>query len=208
VENVVVVEENNRYVYRDFPEGISEETPLDFHSPYGCSKGAAEQYVRDYARIYDLKTIVFRMSCIYGTRQFGNEDQGWIAHFIISSVLGRPLTIYGNGKQVRDILYVEDLIRAFELAVENINITKGQICNIGGGPKNTISLLELMSYLEAILDKKVECKFEEWRPGDQKVYVSNIEKAREYFGWTPLISKEEGIQKLCNWVVSNKDIFA
>ena len=205
--DVIVVEDGNRYSYRDFPEGISEETPLDFHSPYGCSKGTADQYVRDYARIYGLKTVVFRMSCIYGMRQFGSEDQGWIAHFIISAVLGKPLTIYGDGKQVRDILFIEDLIRAFELAEENIETIKGQVYNIGGGFKNSISLLELIDYLEEILGKKIEFKFDAWRQGDQKVYISNIQKAKKDFGWAPLISKEDGLRKLCDWVVKNQDMF-
>src|SRR5262249_5811128 len=140
IEDVVVAERPTRYEFQDFPNGISEAQPLDFHSPYGCSKGAADQYVRDYARIYDLPTVVFRMSCIYGPRQFGNEDQGWLAHFIIAAVTGRPITIYGDGKQVRDVLFVEDLVRAFELAAERIETTAGQVYNIGGGSGNALAV--------------------------------------------------------------------
>src|SRR5216683_121933 len=140
LEQVAVVEERRRYRFADCPDGISEDQPLDFHSPYGCSKGAADQYVRDYARIYGLPTVVFRMSCIYGPRQFGTEDQGWVAHFIISALTGRPITIYGDGKQVRDVLYVSDLVRAFRLAVSRIDRTAGQVFNIGGGPANTLAV--------------------------------------------------------------------
>src|SRR3712207_5248382 len=140
MEDVAVVELPTRYAYTDLPPGASESQPLDFHSPYGCSKGAADQYVRDYARIYDLRTVVFRMSCIFGERQFGNEDQGWVAHFLIAAVLGRPITIYGDGKQVRDLLYVEDLVRAFDQAYQNLDQTAGQVYNIGGGPKNVLAV--------------------------------------------------------------------
>jgi CDP-paratose 2-epimerase len=147
------------------------------------------------------------MSCIYGYRQFGTEDQGWIAHFIISSLLNKPLTIYGDGKQIRDILFVEDLINAFQLALNQVNRLKGQIYNIGGGPKNTISLLELIELLEQFLNRKIEYKFGNWRPGDQKVYYSNIQKAKRDFNWEPLISKEDGIQKLFKWVQSNIKLF-
>ncbi len=152
MEDVETVENDSRYAFRDFPEGISEERPLDFHSPYGCSKGAADQYVHDYARIYDFNTVVFRMSCQYGIRQFGNEDQGWVAHFVISALQGKPLRIFGNGKQVRDILYIDDLIRAFELARKNIRYTRGNIYNIGGGHRFALSLRELIALLEEQLD--------------------------------------------------------
>src|SRR5260370_41889953 len=137
MDDVAVVEGGRRYRFSDFPSGISESRALDFHSPYGCSKGAADQYVRDYACIYNLPTVVFRMSCIYGPRQFGNEDQGWLAHFLIAALTGHPITIYGNGKQVRDVLFVDDLVRALRLAAEKIDVTAGQVFNIGGGPSNT-----------------------------------------------------------------------
>lgn len=209
MEGVLIEEQKQteRYDYKDLKSGTAESMQLDFHSPYGCSKGAADQYVRDYSRIYGLKNVVFRMSCIYGFRQFGNEDQGWIAHFIISSILDRSLTIYGDGKQIRDILFVDDLVRAFEYATENIGKIKGRIYNIGGGPSNTISLLELIDYLEDLLGKKIEYSFDDWRPGDQKVYYTDVSKAKEDFGWVPEVSKEEGIRRLFYWAIENKHLF-
>src|SRR5215813_769325 len=156
---------------------VCESQPLDFHSPYGCSKGAADQYVRDYARIFDLPTVVFRMSCIAGPRQFGTEDQGWVAHFIISALTGQPITIYGNGKQVRDILFVDDLVRALRLAVRCIDSVAGEVFNIGGGPSNTLSVwAEFRDFLRELTGKELSVGFEDWRPGDQPCYVSNIEK--------------------------------
>lgn len=207
MEEIEIIEKDNRYAYKDFPEGISEQALLDFHSPYGCSKGAADQYVRDYYRIYGINSVVFRQSCIFGEHQMGVEDQGWLAWFTIAALTGKPLTIYGDGKQVRDVLYVQDLIDAFELAIAKINITKGRIYNIGGGPKNAISLLESLDLLEKILGKKIEFKFSDWRPGDQKIYVSNISKAKKEFGWTPKTSIEEGLNKMVNWIKNNKKIF-
>ncbi len=195
------------YRYRDLPFGTSEEWPLDFHSPYGCSKGAADQYVRDYARIYDLPTVVFRQSCIYGPRQFGNEDQGWVAHFAISAVFGRPITIYGDGYQVRDVLHVYDLVRAFELAVQQIGRVRGRIYNIGGGPDNVISLRWLVSMLEEELGKPLQIGFGEWRPGDQKVYVSDVRKAGADLGWAPQIDARKGVRQLLAWVQGNPDLF-
>lgn len=152
MEDVAVAEQPTRYAFRDLPEGISESRPLDFHSPYGCSKGAADQYVRDYARIYGLRSVVFRMSCIYGTRQFGNEDQGWVAHFLISAALGRPISIYGDGKQVRDLLFVQDLIEAFKQATRQSDRTAGQVYNIGGGMANTLSVWG--EFKEILRDRK------------------------------------------------------
>jgi CDP-paratose 2-epimerase len=208
MEEVPVVRQATRHAYADLPEGVSEAQPLDFHSPYGCSKGAADQYVRDYARIYGLKTVVFRMSCIYGPRQFGVEDQGWVAHFIISSVLGRPITIYGDGKQVRDILYVDDLLAAFELAVDRIDVSAGQVYNVGGGPENTISVwAEFGPMIEELLGHEVEVSYDEWRPGDQPVYVSNTGKAQRELGWQPHTSARQGIEQLFQWVTENKTLF-
>ena len=198
---------DGRYGYKEFPDGISEERPLDFHSPYGCSKGAADQYVRDYTRIYGLRAVVFRQSCIYGIRQFGVEDQGWVAHFVISPVFGRPLRIYGDGKQVRDVLYMDDLIRAFDLALRNIERTSGEIYNIGGGPNNQLSLLELIYILEELSRKKIEYSFHDWRPGDQRVFVSDISKAKRDFGWRPQIGVRKGIERLSKWVNENRGIF-
>lgn len=209
MEDVVIEEQPTRYAYRDYPEGMDESRPLDFHSPYGCSKGAADQYVRDYHRIYNIPTIVFRMSCIYGTRQFGVEDQGWVAHFVISAVLGRPINIYGDGKQVRDILFVDDLVRAMRLASENLDVTAGQVYNIGGGAKNAISVwTEFKEILSRLAGRPVEAAhWGDWRPGDQLVYVSNCAKALRDFGWQPEIGKDDGIARLWDWVKRNPSLF-
>ncbi|MCS6963437.1 NAD-dependent epimerase/dehydratase family protein [Thermoflexus sp.] len=202
MEEVPVVEEATRYRYADRPFGIDERQPLDFHSPYGCSKGAADQYVRDYARIYGLPTVVFRMSCIYGPRQFGTEDQGWVAHFVISAMTGRPITIYGDGKQVRDLLFVTDLIAAMRAAVERIHRTAGQVYNIGGGPENTLSVWhEFAPLLSEILGRPLDPpSFGPWRPGDQKVYISDIRKAMQDLDWRPRVNVREGLTRLVEWV--------
>lgn len=191
----------------DYPHGIPEEFPLDLHSPYGCSKGTCDQYVRDYARIYGLRTVVFRQSCIYGPRQFGMEDQGWVAHFAISALLGHPITIYGDGRQVRDLLHIRDLIAAFESAVENIETCQGQAYNIGGGPQNSASLLEVAALLEEVLGKPIALRFGDWRPGDQKFYVSDVRQAQRDLGWEPRLSPREGIAELCSWISRNRELF-
>jgi CDP-paratose 2-epimerase len=202
------VEGPTRHQYRDLAEGVSERQPIDFHSPYGCSKGAADQYVRDYARIYDLPTVCFRMSCIYGPRQFGTEDQGWVAHFLIAALLDRPLTIYGDGKQVRDILFIDDLVRAFRLAAEKIEVTAGEIFNIGGGSANALSVWEELGPLLAELKGgPVPVTQGPWRPGDQPCYVSDIRKAERTLGWRPLVGKDEGIRRLWEWIAANREIF-
>src|SRR5215813_9723650 len=208
MEDVPVVEEPSRYIFTGLPNGISEARPLDFHSPYGCSKGAADQYVRDYARIYHLPTVVFRMSCIYGPRQFGNEDQGWVAHFIIASQTGQPLTIYGNGKQVRDLLFVDDLVRAFRTATAKIDKTAGEVFNIGGGSANTLSVWhEFVKHLAALQGDEIPVRFDGWRPGDQPCYVSDIRKAERVMGWRPAVDKETGIRRLWEWVAGNPHLF-
>jgi len=208
LEQVDVVEERYRYRFTRFPKGISEAQPLDFRSPYGCSKGAADQYVRDYARIYGLPTVVFRMSCVYGPRQFGTEDQGWVAHFIISGLTGTPITIYGDGKQVRDVLFIDDLVRALRLAVEHVHTVAGEVFNIGGGPANTLSVwAEFGELLCELTGKEIPVRFEDWRAGDQPCYVSNIDKARSRLGWIPAIDKETGIRLLRDWVNTNFDLF-
>jgi CDP-paratose 2-epimerase len=208
MEDVGVIERSTRYEYGDLPHGVSESQPLDFHSPYGCSKGAADQYVRDYARIYGLRTVVFRMSCIYGPRQFGNEDQGWVAHFLIAARTGKPITIYGDGKQVRDVLFVEDLVRAFRLAVEKIDVAAGQVFNIGGGPANTLAVWqEFRELLADLKGEKVPARHDAWRPGDQPCYVSDIRKAKEVLGWEPRIDKETGIRRLWDWVEAQQFLF-
>lgn len=208
LEDVTLVEREKRYEFKELKKGINEEHTLDFHSPYGCSKGAADQYVRDYYRIYGLKTITFRQSCIYGPRQFGIEDQGWVAHFAITALLNRALTIYGDGKQIRDVLEIKDLIGAYELAIDQIAITQGQIYNIGGGPNNQLSLLELICYLEELLGKKITYQFAEWRAGDQKIFVADISKAKKDFAWEPKITYTDGIKGLVEWIEENKDTIA
>lgn len=208
MENVKVIEKETRYDYADLPLGASEEQILDFHSPYGCSKGTGDQYVRDYARIYDLPTTVFRQSCIYGLRQFGVEDQGWVAWFIIAAITGHPISIYGNGKQVRDILFVDDLLNAYDAALQHPDKAAGQIFNVGGGRENTISVwLEFAPLLEKLLGKKIEVSWGDWRPGDQPVYISDIRKAQRVLGWSPKISAQEGITRLFNWVKENRSLF-
>ena len=183
--------------------GISEKEPLDFHSPYGCSKGAADQYVHDYSRIYGLRTIVFRMSCIYGPRQFGNEDQGWVAHFMLAVAGGRQLTIYGNGKQVRDLLFVDDLVHAFKLAARHIETTAGNVYNIGGGPANSLSVWEeLRPRLERLAGNPLRVEIDGWRPGDQPVYVSDIRKAARDFGWRPQVGVDDGLKRLWAWTLA------
>lgn len=207
MEDVEIVEREKDYIYKDFPLGIPEDRLLDFHSPYGCSKGAADQYVRDYGRIYSLKTVVFRQSAIYGPHQMGVEDQGWVAWFTIAAICDKKITIYGNGKQVRDVLFIDDLVKAFRSATDNINRTAGQIFNIGGGPNFKMSLLECLDMLEKLLGKKIELTFDKCRPGDQPVYISDIRKAKAEFGWEPAIGPQEGVKRLFEWVFANKDLF-
>ncbi len=208
MEHLKIKEKNGKYYLPDYPDGIDENFNLDFHSPYGCSKGCADQYVRDYSRIYRLNTVVFRQSCIYGEHQFGIEDQGWVSYFVISSILDKPITIYGDGKQVRDVLYIDDLILAFELAYKNKNKLKGEIFNIGGGKENQIGILEFIKYLEQKLDKKIKYKFSDWRPGDQKVFISDNSKLKKFLNWEPKINIDTGVEKLITWVNENKNLIA
>ncbi len=208
MDDVALAEEQTRWRYKDLINGCPETQPLDFHSPYGCSKGTGDQYVRDYARIYDLRSVVFRQSAIYGPRQFGIEDQGWMAWFVIAAVVGRPITIYGDGKQVRDMLYVDDLLNAYDLAVEKIDTAKGQVFNMGGGPQNTISVwTEFCPKLEKLLGKKLEVARGDWRPGDQRVFYADISKAARELGWSPKIGVEEGVEMLFKWVQENQSLF-
>ena len=207
MEGVGVIERNGRYEYENLIEGINENQALDFHSPYGCSKGAADQYTLDYARIYGIRSTSFRQSCIYGPRQFGIEDQGWVAWFVIASCLGKPITIYGDGKQTRDILHVNDLIAAYDAAINNQESACGQSFNIGGGPRNTISLLELVDFLRQVVGKNITVTFEQWRPGDQRVFVSNVSKAERVLSWSPSIGSSQGIGQLVEWVNMNKELF-
>jgi CDP-paratose 2-epimerase len=180
--------------------GISENRPLDFHSPYGCSKGTADQYVLDYARTYGLPAVVFRMSCIYGPHQFGTEDQGWVAHFLIRALKGKPITLYGDGRQVRDILFVDDLVDAFLRAQEEMSTESGHGFNIGGGPHNTVSLLELLDLIGDLLGHRPEVTFEGWRTGDQRYYVSDTGRFQRATGWKPQVPVHEGLERLLRWL--------
>ncbi|WNG21071.1 NAD-dependent epimerase/dehydratase family protein [Cystobacter fuscus] len=197
------VQEGRRYVPRDEDlraQGLSERCPLDFESPYGCSKGAADQYVLDYGRSFGLRTAVFRMSCIYGPRQFGTEDQGWVAHFLLRALSGQPITLYGDGMQVRDILFVEDLVRAMRLAQTNIEQLRGQAFNIGGGPERTVSLLELLELISRHTGREPEIRFEDWRTGDQRYYVSDTRGFQAATGWAPRVGVEQGVVRLLHWL--------
>ena len=207
MEEVGVCERNHRYEYESQPHGISETFPLDFHSPYGCSKGTADQYTIDYSRIYGLQATTFRQSCIYGTRQFGIEDQGWVAWFSIAATLGKKITVFGDGKQIRDVLHVSDLVRAYAAAIDHRDESSGQAFNVGGGPQNTLSLLELLSYLKESLGESIQFKYDDWRPGDQKVFVCNIDKASSILKWRPSVSVQDGVRELIGWVKANPGLF-
>jgi CDP-paratose 2-epimerase len=183
--------------------GVSEARPLDFHSPYGCSKGAAEQYVLDYARTFGLPTAVFRMSCIYGSHQLGTEDQGWVAHFAIQALERRPLTIYGDGGQVRDILFVEDLVDAMLTCHGRIDALKGQAFNIGGGPQHTVSLLEFIELVTEVTGARPAVGFDSWRPADQRYYVSDLRRFAAATGWAPQVAPREGVERLCQWLMES-----
>jgi len=207
MEELQVVEKERRYEYASLENGVSERQPLDFHSPYGCSKGTGDQYVIDYSRIYGLRTVVYRQSCIYGPRQFGVEDQGWIAWFAIAAHLGKTITIYGDGKQVRDVLFISDLFDLWQRSSFNMERLSGQAFNIGGGTENTVSLLEVIEMLQIKLGKKINTQTAPWRPGDQKVYVSDIRKVAQTLGWKPRVKIEEGLDSLLNWIrINERDI--
>ncbi len=208
MEHVAIEEHATRYGYRDYPHGIPESALLDFHSPYGCSKGAADQYVRDYYRIYGIPATVFRQSCIYGYRQFGVEDQGWVAWFVIAAVLGKPITIYGDGKQVRDVLFIDDLVDAYLLAAEHPDKVAGRIYNVGGGPENTMSIWrEFGPILEQLAGREIPVTMGDWRPGDQPVYISDIRMIEQDLGWRPETSVKAGLEKLYAWVEENRGLF-
>ncbi len=197
---VVFSSTNKVYGKLDHKDGPCKETqPLDFHSPYGCSKGAADQYVRDYARCFDMNTVVLRQSCIYGAHQYGTEDQGWVAHFVHSILAGRPLTIYGDGTQVRDLLDARDLSALYATVIDKIGITRGEVYNVGGGPENQRNLLEVIDQIGELCGRKPEYGFAAWREGDQKFYVSDIEKARRDLGWEPKVDFDQGLRDLVAW---------
>ena len=188
--------------------GVSEARPLDFHSPYGCSKGAADQYVLDYARSYGIEALVLRMSCIYGPHQHGNEDQGWVAHFVRCALADSPVTIYGDGLQVRDVLFVEDLIDAFECARGHMRALSGQPFNIGGGPENAIGVVELVHRIERLTGRSIPLQFGAWRMGDQRYYVSDTTKFRQATGWRPAVDVNAGIDALCAWLDGGRGVEA
>ncbi|MGH7933297.1 MAG: SDR family NAD(P)-dependent oxidoreductase [Candidatus Binataceae bacterium] len=200
LNDVEVAQTNGHCSFIRFQHGISEERNLDFHSPYGCSKGAADSYVRDYHRIYGMNTVVMRQSCIYGRRQFGMEDQGWVVWFMIATESGQTLTIYGDGRQVRDVLHVDDLIDAFEAAARNIGASAGSVYNIGGGPDNAICLLDVVGFLERQSGRRIVYRKGDQRPGDQRVYISDIRRAQWELGWSPRIGWEAGLTDLYQWV--------
>jgi CDP-paratose 2-epimerase len=184
--------------------GIGEARALDFQSPYGCSKGTADQYVLDYSRSYGLPTIVFRMSCIYGPHQYGTEDQGWVAHFLIRALQEREIVLYGDGMQVRDILFVDDLVDAMLIAQRRVDRLAGEAFNIGGGPANTTSLLELVDLIAEITAIRPALRFENWRVGDQRYYVSDSSRFRSETGWSPGVPVREGVRRLCEWLAENE----
>ena len=188
--------------------GIGETRPLDFHSPYGCSKGAADQYVLDYARTFDLPLCAFRMSCIYGAHQRGNEDQGWVAHFLLQTLRDQPITLYGDGKQVRDLLFADDLVDAFELALSHINQVGGRAFNIGGGPNNALSLLQVLDLIEDLHGARPHIEWGDWRPGDQKFYVSDTREFEKAVGWRAQTGVADGIARLYDWFSAARGVEA
>jgi CDP-paratose 2-epimerase len=208
VNKIPVIEKGTRYEFSDsgFKDGISESFSIDLngHSPYGCSKLAADIYAQDYAHTYGLKTGVFRMSCIYGERQFGVEDQGWVAWFVIAALTAKPITIFGDGKQVRDVLHVSDLVQVFDKFLSGK--LRHVVCNIGGGPNNCLSLIELIDIIKSKVPITSSLSYADWRTADQRVYISDIKKAKNNLGWVPKITPKEGIERLLNWFSFNKNL--
>jgi CDP-paratose 2-epimerase len=206
VDGIKLIERQKRYVY-DGVKGVTEKMPIDLtgHTPYGASKYVGDIYTQEYAHIYGMKTAVFRMSCIYGIRQFGFEDQGWVAHFVIANLFKRPIKIFGDGKQVRDLLYVEDLIEAYDRFHKSS--IKHDVYTIGGGPQNTVSLLEFIEMVEEYTGLKMKYGFDDWRPSDQKVYISDIDKVSKALNWKPRIDPVKGVGLLTEWVKENKELF-
>jgi CDP-paratose 2-epimerase len=204
--NVTIEERDESYAYKHI-SGVSEATAVDFHTPYGCSKGVADQYTLDFSRIYGLQAVTLRQSCVYGPHQFGVEDQGWVAWFAIAAVLDRPITIFGNGKQSRDILHVTDLVRCYEAAVSRRDLVNGLAINIGGGINNVLSLRQLINILESNLDKRIRLKWEDWRSGDQALFVSDLNLAETVLNWQPETGVSSGIEGMIHWVQSNREFF-
>jgi len=206
LEHMPVVDDGDRVTFKSGASGVTEMCPLDFHSPYGCSKGAADQYVRDYSRMYGLQTVVLRQSCIYGPHQLGVEDQGWVAWFLIAAMFGRPVTVYGTGKQVRDLLYVEDLVDLYMQTIEKIDGVSGEVFNVGGGMNNSLSLLEFLRIIDEDLGMPIKHLFSDWRPGDQPIFVSDNSKAKALLQWEPTTDVRKGIVHLVEWLKENKSM--
>lgn len=206
MDDCEIIELESRYAYKNIT-GACERRLLDFHSPYGCSKGTADQYCIDYSRIFNLQTVNLRQSCIYGQRQLGVEDQGWVAWFTIASLYGRPITLYGNGKQVRDVLHVDDLIRCYEKCIEMRDRISGQAFNIGGGPENALSLLELLAILQEKTGNEPDIIRADWRLGDQPVFICDLEKADRQLDWQPEVGIQTGLGRLVEWVKQNRSLF-
>lgn len=197
--------QDGRWASIDHPGGIGEEQPIDLHSPYACSKGAGDLYVHDYARIFGLKTVSLRQSCIYGPRQFGIEDQGWVAWLTLAALTKTVFTIFGDGRQVRDILFVDDLIDLYLGCAAAPEAVSGHALNIGGGPANILSLLELVAWLEARLGRSLEYVYDDGRPGDQKYFVSDVGRTRDLIGWEPTVSVAAGLERLADWLEEHLD---
>jgi CDP-paratose 2-epimerase len=199
-----LLQERSRYRPADgMAPAVDEAWPLALCSPYGCSKGAADAYVLDYARVFGLRTVVFRMSCLYGPRQFGTEDQGWVAHFLLRALSGEPITIYGDGRQVRDLLYIDDAVDAYMRARARIGPLAGQVFNLGGGPRNAVSLLELLGRFAGLGIAPPSVRFAQWRPGDQRYYVSDTSKFERLAGWRARVGVQEGLRRLHDWLLAS-----
>jgi len=209
LEDVAIVEQETRFEFADLPHGVDESRPLEFHSPYACSKGAADGYVLDYHRMYGLPTVVFRQSCVYGERQLGAEEQGWVAWLLAAAAFGIPITVYGTGKQVRDLLHVDDVVDAYLLAAAAIGRTAGRAYNIGGGRGRTVSVWrEFAPLLQHVVGRPVEPpRFERARPGDQRVFYCDTRRAERDFGWRPRVGVEDGLRRLAGWVLENRQLF-
>ena len=199
-----IIAQKKRYTFVKKNTVINENQKLDFYTPYGCSKGSADQYVVDYSRIYNIDSIVLRLSCVYGIMQYGIEDHGWITWLTIASYFNKRLNVYGDGKQVRDILFIDDLVNLFYIISSKKNI-RDKIYNVGGGKKNSISILELMEILKDKLQKKIKYKKHKWRQGDQKLYISDIKKIKKHVGWSPRIGVDKGLDKVINWIKRNEN---
>jgi CDP-paratose 2-epimerase len=203
IPNVPLREGELQYDFESLPEGVDETFPVKGEEPYGVSKATGDLYLHAYAEQYGVKSVSFRCSCMFGPRQWGKEEQGWVAWFCIAAATGKPLNIYGDGKQVRDLLYVDDVMHAFDLATQNINKVRGEAINLGGGKENVASLLETIAYLESLTKKKIQLTFKGWRPGDNKCYYTDCRKAKELIGWEATVPWKEGVEKTLDWVQSN-----